>query len=119
MCSWWSFLSSLSSADGLAGAAIFAPDWANAEFGEVGATPADAEKEITVNKAGRMNAISVFIGGVRLFWVREKLPDRSADPKTAGKNKDFSGERQTLRDADGAHKKNKAGMDPALSLTAG
>jgi len=44
----------------MAGGAIFAPDWTNAEFGAAGATPADADKESAVNATGRMSAISFF-----------------------------------------------------------
>jgi len=53
-------LSSLFSADCFAGGAIFAPDWVNAEFWAVGATPANAGKEITT---GKMYAISFFMAG--------------------------------------------------------
>ena len=105
-----SFLSSRSSADGLAGAVIFAPDWANAEFEAVGATPADAEKEMIVNKAGRMNAGTVFMGGARLFWVREKLRDRRLPIlKLPARIRIFPGSVKPSRNAEGAHKKTRQG----------
>jgi hypothetical protein len=63
----------------LEGVAILAPDWANAEFAAVGATPADTETENAENAAGSMSAISFFMAGP-VFLNQESMPNRSISP---------------------------------------
>jgi hypothetical protein len=74
-----SLLSSWSCADCFKGEAIFAPDWANADFAAVGATPADTQTENAENAADSMSAISFFMAA-SVFPNQERMPNRGISP---------------------------------------